>query len=126
MGREFVISTWENFPGSGSKLTVLMAIAEAANQAGNTYLAMAEIAGAARVSKSAVEKAVRWLRAERWLVAAPIMGRGNLLAYQLNLPKLQRSVRPDCDPNKTLSDDVRAARKARERRSRKYGTPDIA
>jgi hypothetical protein len=46
--------TWTNFPGKGSELAVLMAIAEACNSHGNGHCHIAELAGAARRSPSTV------------------------------------------------------------------------
>ena len=125
MSKELVDLTWSNFPGGGSKRSVLMAIAEFSNSAGTCYVAMAEIGGAALCSHATVGPAIRWLRDEKWVVASRILGpgRGNLLAYALNIPKLQRSVRPDRDQDVPQTDTMRAARNARERRTRKYGNP---
>jgi hypothetical protein len=107
---------WANFPGGGSELAVLMGIAEACNSEGNCGLPLAKLAGFSRVSVSTVCLAVKALRRERWIVTDRILGPGGVLVMQINLPKLNRSTRPDHAPDPPENDAVRAARKAKQRR----------
>ena len=118
MSTELVEMVWSNFPEGGSKLAVLMAIAEAASPAGNCGVPLARLAGSSRVSVSTAFLAVKALRRDRWILTSRIQGQGGILVMQVNLPKLQRSVKPDYDPNEPESDADRAARKVQERRER--------
>jgi len=107
---------WFNFPGGGSELAILMAIAEACNLAGNCGLPLSKLAGSARLSPSTAFVAVKALRRERWIVASRINGQGGILVLQINIPKLERTLRPDRDPDPPESDAVSAARKVKQRR----------
>ena len=89
---------WERYPQPGARLNVLQAIAEAANEQGNCYVTVTQIGAAARLSRSAAQRAVNQLRDERWIVTSRMLGQGARLVYQLNLPKLTRSCRDGVDP----------------------------
>lgn len=67
---------WTNFPDGDSRLQVLQAIAEAANEQGNCYPSLAQLAFAARMSRSSVWRALKRLRRERWIVTDRVLGRG--------------------------------------------------
>jgi hypothetical protein len=114
MSTDLINKVWANFPGGGSELAVLMAIAEACNSEGNCGVPLAKLAGFARVSTSTAFVAVKSLRAQRWIVTSRI-GRG-ILVMQLHTPKLRLSKRPDYDPDPPESDAVHAARTAKQRR----------
>jgi hypothetical protein len=93
MSEKLLRLVWTNFPGGGSRLLVLQAVAEAANDQGNCYPSLAQLALAARTSRSNVWRALKRLRQERWVVADRILGRNGVLVLQINLPKLARSTR---------------------------------
>ena len=95
MSDELIWLAWTNFPGKGSKLAVLMAIAEACNSHGSGHLHIAELAGISRLSPSTVFVSIKALRKERWIFTDRITGQGGTLIFQLNVPKLGRSTRPD-------------------------------
>jgi hypothetical protein len=117
MSTELVEMAWSNFPEGGSKLTVLMAIAEACNSEGNCGIPLAKLAGLSRVSLSTAHIAVKALRMERWIVTGRLQGQGGILVMQINLPKLNRSTRPAIyDPDPPEGDHVRATRKVQQRR----------
>jgi hypothetical protein len=123
MSDRLVGLVWSNFPGKGADLNIFQAIAEAANDQGNVYIAMSPLAAAARITLATACPAIRRLRSARWVIASPILGQGQCLAYQINIPKLERSARRDNDPDVPESDAILAARKASARRTRKYGAP---
>lgn len=116
MSKELVDLTWSNFPEGGSKLAILMAIAEASNREGNCGIPLAKLAGFSRVSLSTAFIAVKALRQERWIVTDRIRGQGGILVMQIAIPKLNRSTRPDYDPDPPENDAVSAARKVQHRR----------
>lgn len=120
MSSELVISVFARYPGSGADLNFFQALAERANPQGNCAVTLAELAAAARISLPSAGLSMRRLRRERWIVTSQVPGYGRCLTYQINLPKLARSIRPDCDPDVPQNDAVVAARKAAERRAKKY------
>lgn len=122
MSDKLLVQVWSNFPGNGADLRVFMAIAEAADDHGSVYCAMAPLAAAARITVATAQPAIQRLRRDRWIVASAILGRGRSLAYQINLAKLERSVRPDNDPDIPLCDAARAARTVRARRTKKHSS----
>src|SRR5215469_13139197 len=89
---------WTNFPGGGSRLQVLQAVAEAENEQGNRYPSLAQLAVAARMSRSNAWRTLKRLRQDRWIVADRILGRGGVLILQINIPKLSRSLRESPTP----------------------------
>ena len=93
MSAELICLAWTRFLGKGSKLAVLMAIAEACNSQGNGHRHIAELARASRRSQSTVFVSIKWLRKERWIFTDRITGQGGTLIFQINLPKLIRSER---------------------------------
>ena len=93
MSNQLIYMAWTNFPGKGSKLNILMAIAEASNWRGSCHPHIAELAGISRLSKSTVFVAIKQLRRDRWIFTDRITGQGGHLIFQINLPKLQRSIR---------------------------------
>ena len=115
MSTELINKVWLSFPGGGSELAVLMAIAEACNSEGNCGLPLAKLAGFARVSLSTAFVAVKALRVKRWIVTDRILGQGGILVMQIAVQRLSRSTRPDHDPDPP-SDAVSAARKMKQRR----------
>ena len=116
MSTELTNKVWVHFPGGCSKLAVLMGIAEACNSEGNCGLPLAKLAGFSRVSVSTAFVAVKALRLDRWIVTSRIQGQGGTLVMQINLPKLNRSTRPDYDSDPPESDAACAARKVQQRR----------
>jgi hypothetical protein len=86
--------TWTNFPGKGSRLAVLTAIAEVCNPHGTGHRHIAELAGMSRLSPSTVFVAIKALRRDRWILTDRVTGQGGTLIFQINVPKLSRSVRP--------------------------------
>ena len=98
MSEKLLQRVWTNFPGGGSRLQILQAVAEAANEQGNCYPSLAQLAAAARMSRSNAWRALKRLRQERWIVADRVLGRGGVLILQLNLPKLGRSLRDSPTP----------------------------
>ncbi len=125
MSASFVTTVFARYPGRGASLTVFLALAETANDLGNCYVTLAELAAAARVSRATVGLAVRKLRAGGWVVTSRVFGQGRCLAYQINLAKLKRSVRPQHDPDRIATDAIRAARRAAERRAQKYPATSV-
>ena len=116
MQRAPLTLVWDLFPGGGSQPQILVAAAEHANDQGNTYAPMGKMADSARMSRQSANTALQKLRSERWLIACRVLGQGNVLAYQINISKLQRAIRADKDPDATTSNDVaRAAHTVRER-----------
>jgi CTP-dependent riboflavin kinase len=97
MSEKLLQLVWRNFPEGGSRLQVLQAVAEAANEQGNCYPSLAHLAVAARMSRSSAWRALKRLRRERWIVTDRILGRGGVLILQINVPKLGRSCREDED-----------------------------
>lgn len=95
MSEKVMQLVWTHFPGGGSRLQVLQAVAEAANEQGNCYPSLAQLALAARMSRSSTWRALMCLRQERWIVTDRVLGRGGVLILQINLPKLSRSRRED-------------------------------
>jgi hypothetical protein len=95
MSDDLIWLAWRNFPGRGSRLAVLMAIAEACNSHGSGHLHIAELAGISRLSPSTVFVSIKALRKERWIFTDRITGQGGTLIFQINGPKLSRSTRPD-------------------------------
>jgi hypothetical protein len=93
MSERLLRLVWTNFPGGGSRLQVLQAVAEAANEQGNCYPSLAQLSLAARMSRSNAWRALKRLRQDRWIVADRILGRRGVLVLQINLPKLDRSTR---------------------------------
>ena len=97
MSTNLLQAVWSHFPGGGAELPMLLAIAEASNEQGNCYLPLVKLARAARQSRANGHRAISRLRRERWIVTSRMLGKGGQLVYQLNLPKLARSVRPGVD-----------------------------
>jgi hypothetical protein len=95
MSEKLLQRVWTNFPGGGSRLQILLAVAEAANDQGNCYPSLAQLAAAARMSRSSAWRALRRLRQERWVVTDRILGRRGVLILQLDLSLLSRSARED-------------------------------
>jgi hypothetical protein len=95
MSDSLIWLVWRNFPGKGGKLAVLTAIAESCNSHGNGHRHIAELAGISRLSKSTVFVAIKALRKDRWIFTDRVTGQGGFLIFQINLPKLNRNVRPD-------------------------------
>ena len=93
MSEKLLRLVWTNFPAGGSRLQVLQAIAEAANEQGNCYPSLTRLALGARMSRSSTWRALRRLRRERWIVTDRVLGRGGVLILQINLPKLAKSGR---------------------------------
>lgn len=93
MSEKLTHQVWTNFPEGGSRLQVLQAIAEAANDQGNCYPALSQLAILARMSRSNVWRSLKRLRKDRWIVTDRVLGRGGVLIIQINLPKLGRSCR---------------------------------
>ena len=86
---------WTNFPGGGSRLPVLQAVAEAANEQGKLLsLARAACIGGPDVTKQCLARLEASAK-ERWIVTDRVLGRGGVLILQINLPKLSRSRRED-------------------------------
>lgn len=123
MSDELVVKVWRHYPGKGSDLAIFQAIAEAANEQGTLHIAQAVLAAAARITVKSAYPAIQRLRRDRWIVASPILGRGRCLSYAINIPKLERSVRLDRDPNIPKSEAILAAEKAYKRRTRIWGVP---
>lgn len=93
MSQELKQLVWSKFPGKGSELVVLMAIAEVCNPFGNCNRHIEELSKIARLSPSTVFVAIKALRRSRWIVTDRMAGRGGTLIFQINTPKLTRSQR---------------------------------
>ena len=75
-------------------MSVFQALAELANEQGSCHVQIVQLAINSRRSPSTVSAAIRTLRRERWIVTDRILGRGGVLIFQINLPRLARSRRP--------------------------------
>jgi DNA-binding IscR family transcriptional regulator len=93
MSKQWMCDVWTNVPLTGTRRAALMAVAQAANEQGNCYLRMKELAPLAGVTRPHLQKCIRFLREERWLVSQRVLGQGGTLVYQLNLAKIKRSAR---------------------------------
>jgi len=93
MSATLVCAVWDRFPGGGSELSVLQAIAFHANERGSCYVPIASLAKTARVSPSTVSRVLKALRRERWIATDRIMGQGGTLIFQINIPKVLGSER---------------------------------
>ena len=94
MSDRLLLKVWGRCSEGGSPLALLQAIAEAANEQGNCYLPVADLAAAARMSRENAFRALRRLKADRWVITSRILGQGGTLVFQVNEPKLGRSARP--------------------------------
>ena len=83
MSEKLTHQVWTNFPEGGSRLQVLQAIAEAANDQGNCYPALSQLAILARMSRSNVWRSLKRLRKDRWIVTDRVLGRGGVLIIQI-------------------------------------------
>jgi len=72
-----------------------MAIAEGCNSQGNCHPTIAMLAGMSRLSPYTVFAAIKAPRRDRWILTDRVTGQGGFLIFQINIPKLSRSVRPD-------------------------------
>jgi hypothetical protein len=97
MSDKLIQQVWKNFPEGGAPLNMMLAIAESASEQGGCHLPAARLAYLSRMSRSTAFAAIDGLRKARWIATSRMMGRGGLCLYQLNLSKLDRSVRLGCD-----------------------------
>lgn len=97
------------FPGGGSKLNVLQALAEFANEEGNCYVQIRRLAGAARLTRTQAQISMQWLRTHKWVISGKVRVIGSPLSYQINIPKLQRAERGDDAGLDNLTDAQRHA-----------------
>jgi hypothetical protein len=107
MSDRLLLMVRKQYPEGGVGLNLLEAIAEAANEDGNCYLTMGHLAALARITRGATLTNIAKLRDARWIVTDRIMGKGSKLIYQLNIAKLQRSSRPNVNPDTIRSQQDR-------------------
>ena len=91
MSEELIRLVYTNFR-QGSRLAVLMAIAEVCNLH-EPDTVTSQLAGISRLSPSTVFVSIKALRRERWIFTDRITGQGGTLIFQLNVPKLGRGFR---------------------------------
>jgi hypothetical protein len=91
---------WDQFPGGGSQLLVLLKLADFANDAGgNIYPSIATLARYARSTERQVQRIMQGLIEDNWIevVAHASGGRGKAREYRLKLDRL-------CEPKKGDTD----------------------
>lgn len=82
-------AVWDNAPFGGSRLLVMQALAEVADERGQVVVGFAYLARRSRVSRRAMIRAVQRLRQEEWILRSRKGGQGMVNAYVLNLKKLE-------------------------------------
>jgi hypothetical protein len=69
-----------------------MAIAEASTPWGSCHPHIAELAGMSHLSPSTVFVAIKALRRRRWILTDRVTGQESFLIFQIDVPKLRRSI----------------------------------
>lgn len=102
---------WDNFPGSGSELLVMLKFADYANDAGdNIYPSISTMAKHSRLSESQARRIIHSLIDQGWIV---VVGNANGGApgmtreYRINVDRLlQIPLTPSADATRTPSTDA--------------------
>jgi hypothetical protein len=81
-------AVWEQAPFGGSRLTMLMAIADLANEWGNGFAPIPQLQKRARMGRRTAIRAIELLRRDGWLLKSKRSGKGAVNAYAINLKKL--------------------------------------
>lgn len=92
MSDRLICQVWKAYPTGGAARVTFLALAELCDERGSCYAKISQIAEIACTSSSTTCVAIQSLRRSRWIVTDRILGQGGMLIFQLNIPKIERTL----------------------------------
>ena len=88
MSDRLLLNVWERYAGHNGTLLLLLAIAAAANEDGDCDASLADLAFAARTSRTTCLRSFKQLQEENWVTKRRTLGGGGKTILQMNSAKL--------------------------------------